>query len=43
VADLPPGDIRLGANFFLCAALNLLAFLLAWRRLSRPLATAAAS
>lgn len=43
VADLPPGDIRLGANFFLCAALNLLAFLLAWRRLSRPLTAATSS
>jgi DHA1 family tetracycline resistance protein-like MFS transporter len=41
VADLPPGDVRLGANFFLCAALNLLAFLLAWRRLARPLAATA--
>ena len=41
VADAPPGDIRLGVNFFLCAALNLLAFLLAWRRLSRPLAATA--
>jgi DHA1 family tetracycline resistance protein-like MFS transporter len=36
VADLPPGDIRLGANFFACAALNLLAFIIAWRRLTRP-------
>ena len=41
VADLPPGDIRLGVNFFLCATLNLLAFILAWRRLARPLAAAA--
>jgi DHA1 family tetracycline resistance protein-like MFS transporter len=41
VATAPPGDIRLGVNFFLCAALNLLAFLLAWRRLSRPLAATA--
>jgi len=41
VADLPPGDIRLGVNFFACAALNLLAFTIAWRRLSRPMAAAA--
>jgi MFS transporter, DHA1 family, tetracycline resistance protein len=32
VADLPPDDIRIGASFFFCAALNLAAFiLLAWR------------
>jgi DHA1 family tetracycline resistance protein-like MFS transporter len=36
VADLPPGDIRLGANFFACALLNLLAFSIAWRRLAQP-------
>lgn len=36
VSDLPPSDIRVGAHFFFCAALNLAAFLLAWRRLSRP-------
>jgi DHA1 family tetracycline resistance protein-like MFS transporter len=41
VADLPPGDIRMGANFFVCALLNLLAFVLAWRRLSRPAVPAA--
>jgi DHA1 family tetracycline resistance protein-like MFS transporter len=40
VANLPPGDLRLGANFFVCAALNLLAFTIAWRRLARPVATA---
>jgi DHA1 family tetracycline resistance protein-like MFS transporter len=40
VADLPPGDIRLGANFFVCAALNLLAFIIAWRRLARPVSAA---
>src|SRR5215510_13561293 len=36
VSSLPPTDIRVGAHFFFCAALNLAAFLLAWRRLSRP-------
>ena len=36
VSELPPTDIRVGAHFFFCAALNLAAFLLAWRRLSRP-------
>ena len=41
VANLPPGDIRLGVNFFLCALLNLFAFILAWRRLTRPMAAAA--
>jgi DHA1 family tetracycline resistance protein-like MFS transporter len=41
VAELPPGDIRLGANFFACAVLNLLAFMIAWRRLARPVAAAA--
>jgi DHA1 family tetracycline resistance protein-like MFS transporter len=41
VAELPPGDIRLGVNFFACAALNLLAFAIAWRRLARPLVAAA--
>jgi len=41
VADLPPGDVRLGVNFFLCAALNLFAFILAWRRLAQPIAAAA--
>jgi len=41
VADLPPGDVRLGVNFFLCAALNLFAFILAWRRLAQPQAAAA--
>jgi len=42
VADLPPGDVRLGVNFFLCATLNLIAFIIAYRRLARPI-TAAAS
>ena len=41
VADLAPGDIRLGVNFFACAALNLLAFAIAWRRLARPVGAAA--
>jgi DHA1 family tetracycline resistance protein-like MFS transporter len=41
VADLSPGDFRLGVNFFACALLNLLAFAIAWRRLSRPIAAAA--
>ena len=36
VSSLPPRDFRVGAHFFFCAALNLAAFLLAWRRLSRP-------
>jgi len=36
VSSLPPTDVRVGAHFFFCAALNLAAFLLAWRRLSRP-------
>lgn len=36
VAELPAGDWRAGANFYFCAALNLLAFVLAWRRLARP-------
>jgi MFS transporter, DHA1 family, tetracycline resistance protein len=36
VSSLPPTDLRVGAHFFFCAALNLAAFLLAWRRLSRP-------
>ena len=36
VSGLPPSDVRVGAHFFFCAALNLAAFLLAWRRLSRP-------
>jgi MFS transporter, DHA1 family, tetracycline resistance protein len=36
VSSLPPMDFRVGAHFFFCAALNLAAFLLAWRRLSRP-------
>ena len=34
----PPTDFRVGAHFFFCAALNLAAFLLAWRRLTRPVA-----
>src|SRR5256714_2671228 len=41
VSNLPPGDPRLGINFFACAVLNLLAFFVAWRRLSRPAAAAA--
>src|SRR5258705_2158523 len=41
VADLPPGDSRLGVNFFLCAALNLIAFIIAYRRLARPVAAVA--
>ena len=36
VSSLPPTDVRVGAHFFFCAAFNLAAFLLAWRRLSRP-------
>ncbi len=40
VSSLPHTDLRVGAHFFFCASLNLLAFLLAWRRLSRPVATA---
>jgi DHA1 family tetracycline resistance protein-like MFS transporter len=35
VANLPPSDIRMGASFFFCAVLNLIAFLLLWLRLSR--------
>lgn len=41
VSNLPPGDPRLGINFFACAVLNLIAFTIAWRRLARP-ATATA-
>ena len=41
VAELSPGDLRLGVNFFACALLNLLAFTIAWRRLARPAAAAA--
>jgi DHA1 family tetracycline resistance protein-like MFS transporter len=37
VADLPPGNPWLGINFFFCAALNFVAFLIAWKRLSRAL------
>ena len=40
VADLPTTDIRVGLNFFACALLNLCAFMLAWRRLARPVAAA---
>ena len=36
VAELPADDWRAGANLYFCAALNLLAFVLAWRRLARP-------
>jgi DHA1 family tetracycline resistance protein-like MFS transporter len=35
VADLPPSDIRIGATFYFCAVLNLIAFLILWWRLSR--------
>jgi DHA1 family tetracycline resistance protein-like MFS transporter len=38
VSSLPPTDFRVGAHFFFCASLNLAAFLLAWRRLTRPAA-----
>jgi DHA1 family tetracycline resistance protein-like MFS transporter len=31
VASLPPGDLRLGVNFYFCAALNALAFTIALR------------
>jgi DHA1 family tetracycline resistance protein-like MFS transporter len=41
VASLPPSDLRTGANFYFCAAFNLLAFVIAWRRLARPAAAAA--
>src|SRR5690348_4958560 len=41
VSNLPPGDVRLGINFFACATLNLIAFAVAWRRLTRPLTAAA--
>ena len=40
VSSLPPTDFRVGAHIFFCASLNLLAFLMAWRRLSRPLPAA---
>jgi DHA1 family tetracycline resistance protein-like MFS transporter len=40
VSNLPPGDLRLGVNFFACAVLNLIAFAIAWRRLVRPVAAA---
>jgi MFS transporter, DHA1 family, tetracycline resistance protein len=40
VSNLPPGDLRLGINFFACAVLNLIAFAIAWRRLMRPVAAA---
>jgi DHA1 family tetracycline resistance protein-like MFS transporter len=36
VSSLPPTDVRVGAHFFFCASLNLIAFFLAWRRLFRP-------
>jgi DHA1 family tetracycline resistance protein-like MFS transporter len=36
VAELPPNDFRVGASFFFCAALNLIAFLLLRWRLSKP-------
>ena len=35
VSDLPPGDWRIGAPFFLCAALQAAALLLAWRHFGR--------
>ena len=41
VADLPPGDIRLGVNFFFCASLNFVAFLIALRRSRARVAAAA--
>ena len=41
VSNLPPGDPRLGINFYGCAVLNLIAFSIAWRRLSRPAAATA--
>jgi DHA1 family tetracycline resistance protein-like MFS transporter len=41
VGNLPPMDWRMGATFFFCASLNFLAFMIAWRRLSRPLAAPA--
>jgi MFS transporter, DHA1 family, tetracycline resistance protein len=34
VAELPPGDLRLGVNFYFCATLNFVALLIAWRRLA---------
>ena len=40
VSSLPSTDVRVGSHFFFCASLNLLAFLLAWRRLARPAAAA---
>jgi DHA1 family tetracycline resistance protein-like MFS transporter len=33
VSNLPPGDVRLGINFFACAVLNAIAFFVAWRHL----------
>ena len=41
VSNLPPGDVRLGINFFACATLNLIAFAIAWRRLIHPLTATA--
>ena len=41
VSNLPPGDPGLGINFFACAALNLIAFVIAWRRLIRPVTATA--
>jgi DHA1 family tetracycline resistance protein-like MFS transporter len=41
VSDLPPTDVRLGAHFFFCALLNLCAFLVGWRRLTRAAAASA--
>jgi DHA1 family tetracycline resistance protein-like MFS transporter len=38
VSSLPSSDWRMGATFFFCASLNFLAFAIAWRRLSRPIA-----
>ena len=35
VASLPPGDLRLGVNFYFCAALNFIAFLIALRHARR--------
>jgi MFS transporter, DHA1 family, tetracycline resistance protein len=34
VATLPPGDIRLGVNFFFCAFLNFIALSIAWWRMA---------
>lgn len=36
VSHLPPGDWRIGAPFYFCAALQAIATLLAWRHFRRP-------